>query len=83
MPTVAVVEGVKIQFYPNDHPPPHFHAEFGEHRASIHIQSVRVLRGNLPDRKLRVVVEWASTRKAVLAETFIRAVARQRVEPIP
>ena len=29
MPTVAVVEGVKVQFFFDDHPPPHFHAEIG------------------------------------------------------
>jgi hypothetical protein len=28
MPTVAIVDGVKIQFYFDEHPPPHFHAVF-------------------------------------------------------
>jgi len=26
MPVVALVDGVKIAFYANEHPPPHFHA---------------------------------------------------------
>jgi hypothetical protein len=26
MPVVAIVDGVKIEFYPDEHPPPHFHA---------------------------------------------------------
>jgi hypothetical protein len=56
MPTVAVVDGVKIKFYPSDHPPPHFHTEFGEHRASIHIQTLRLLRGTLPESKRRSVL---------------------------
>jgi hypothetical protein len=30
MPTVAIIEGVKIQFYPDEHLPPHFHAVFAE-----------------------------------------------------
>lgn len=41
MPTmVALVDGVKIQFYANEHPPPHFHAEFAEHRGVIDIESL-------------------------------------------
>ncbi len=26
MPTIAIVDGVKIQMFYNDHIPPHFHA---------------------------------------------------------
>jgi len=32
---VATVQGVRIEFYPNDHPPTHFHAVTPEHRAVI------------------------------------------------
>jgi len=54
MPTVAIVEGVKIQFYAREHPPAHFHAVFAEYRAQIDIASLRVLRGSLPPAKLAV-----------------------------
>jgi hypothetical protein len=30
MPTVAIADGIKIQFYFNEHPQPHFHAAFAE-----------------------------------------------------
>jgi len=30
MPVVAIVDGVKIEFYPDGHPPPHFHARYAE-----------------------------------------------------
>jgi len=26
VPVVANIDGVKIEFYPDEHPPPHFHA---------------------------------------------------------
>jgi hypothetical protein len=52
MPTVAIVEGVKIQFFAEKHPPPHFHAQFAEHRIRIKISSLRVLNGRLPHGKL-------------------------------
>jgi hypothetical protein len=32
MATVAIVDGIKIQFYNEEHPPPHFHAEYAESR---------------------------------------------------
>jgi Domain of unknown function (DUF4160) len=28
VPVVAIVDGVKIEFYPDEHPPPHFHARY-------------------------------------------------------
>jgi len=30
VPVVAIVDGVKIEFYPDEHPPPHFHARYAE-----------------------------------------------------
>jgi hypothetical protein len=45
MPTVANVDGVKIQFFAIEHPPPHFHAVFAEYRAQIEINSLRILKG--------------------------------------
>ena len=55
MPTVAIVEGVKIQFYANEHPPPHFHAVYAEFRAQIAIDDLRMLKGGLPPAKLSAV----------------------------
>jgi hypothetical protein len=60
MPTVAIVDGIKIQFYHDEHPPIHFHAEFAEHQAMIGIDSMKVLKGYLPRPQLRKVVAWPS-----------------------
>ncbi|RED28616.1 uncharacterized protein DUF4160 [Rhodopseudomonas thermotolerans] len=60
MPVVAMVDGVKIEFYPDEHPPPHFHARYAEYVAQIEIRTAKVLRGSLPPAKLRVVLEWAA-----------------------
>jgi hypothetical protein len=35
VPVVAMVDGVKIEFYPDEHPPPHFHARYAEFVAQI------------------------------------------------
>jgi hypothetical protein len=34
MPTVAWFYGIAIAMYYNDHNPPHFHAQYGQSRAS-------------------------------------------------
>ena len=59
MPTVAVVEGVKIQLYPNDHPPAHFHGVFAGHRIVVEMRTMRAVVGSLPPSKRRAVLEWA------------------------
>lgn len=60
MPTVVIVDGVKIQFYFDEHPPPHFHAVFAEFVAQIQIDPPRILRGSLPQSKLEAVLAFAS-----------------------
>jgi Domain of unknown function (DUF4160) len=35
MPTVAIIDGIKINLYYDEHPPTHFHAEYAEHVAMI------------------------------------------------
>jgi len=79
MPTVAIVDGVAILFYHNDHPPAHFHAQFGEHQAIFEIESLRVIEGFLPVPKRRIVEEWPATRRDALRATFLRAAAHQRI----
>ena len=45
MPTVAIVDGVKIQFFFGDHPPPHFHLAFAEFTAQIRLEDLAVIEG--------------------------------------
>jgi hypothetical protein len=82
MPTVAIVEGVNIQFFAREHPPPHFHAVFAEYRAQIDIRSLDVLRGSLPPAKLAVVVSWAETRREALMHAWDIELANQKPEQI-
>ena len=66
MPTVAMVDGVKVIFYRNDHLPPHFHAAFAEHQALISLESLDVLEGALPKAKLKGVLDWAASHREEL-----------------
>jgi hypothetical protein len=54
----------------HEHPPPHFHAVFAEHRAQIDLASLKVIEGRLPRAKLRLVVSWAETRREALERAW-------------
>lgn len=45
MPRISAFYGILIWLYRSDHPPAHFHAQYGEHWAVIVIASGRVLPG--------------------------------------
>lgn len=83
MPIVATVDGVRVMFYANEHPPPHFHAAIGEHQAVIDIDSLTVTAGFLPVAKRRRVMAWAKPRQAALRLMFAQSSAGGRVGPLP
>ena len=58
MPEISRFYGIVIKMFFNDHPPPHFHASYGEHDALIDIESGNVLQGYLPNTALNLVQEW-------------------------
>ena len=60
MPEISRFLGIIIRMYRDEHPPPHFHAIYGEFSAQISIRSPAILRGKLPPRVLGFVTEWAS-----------------------
>jgi hypothetical protein len=66
----------------NEHAVPHFHAVYGGRKAAIEIDSERV-RGNLPPRVERLVLEWARLNRAELLENWRRARAGKTLGRIP
>ena len=82
MPTVAIVEGVRIRLYADEHPPPHFHAVYAEFSAQIEIGSLRVMNGSLPPATLSVVLSWAMARQDVLKRTWDIVTAGEKPEKI-
>ena len=65
--------GIVIKMFHNDHQPPHFHAEYGEHQAQVAIGTHTLLRGNLPGRVLGLVQEWAELHGAELQHCWEQA----------
>jgi hypothetical protein len=83
VPTIAWFYGIAIRMYLRDHPPPHFHAVYGEHEAFVAIETGEVLEGELPSAAARLVKEWTLARRDQLSENWRRARAGQRPERIP
>ena len=86
MPRLSAFYGIVIFMYRPDHPPPHFHAQYGEHVAQIDVTSLEVLNGALPALALRLVREWAEFHRGELAMNWDLAQALEplvEIDPLP
>lgn len=82
MPTISRFFGIVITMFYSEHPPPHFHVRYGEHRALISIDGLQLLGGNLPPRVLGLVVEWASQHVPELRTNWELASSQAPLQPI-
>jgi hypothetical protein len=73
LPTISRFFGIEIRMYYEDHEPPHFHAYYGEASAVISIESLRSVRGALPRRACRMILEWAVEHRPQLRDNWQRA----------
>jgi hypothetical protein len=78
MPRLSAFYGIVIYMYRPDHPPPHFHAQYGEYVAQIDLTTLEVLNGSLSARALPLVREWAELYRDELAMNWDLA---QALEP--
>ncbi len=86
MPELSRFYGIIIRMYFGDHPPPHFHAFYGEYEALVRIENLSVLAGSMPARALGLVVEWASLHQEELRAAWRRASENQvpgKIQPLP
>ena len=70
MPKICRWNGIVIEMFAPDHPPPHFHALYAEFEARIAIETLDVLTSDLPNRVLAEVLDWARIRQAELRENW-------------
>jgi len=82
MPTISTFYGIVIQMFWSEHAPPHFHALYAEFEALINIQTLEIMRGDLPKRALALVLEWASEHRDELLEDWELCVHRQTPKKI-
>lgn len=75
VPTIAIIDGVRLVIHLKDHLPPHLHAMFAGAEAQIAIATGEVLQGSLPRAKTRAVQTWLAANREQVAYiwTEIRA----------
>jgi hypothetical protein len=82
MPEISRFLGIIISMYYKDHEPPHFHARYGDHRATFGITDLQLLEGQLPRRVSALVLEWAFEHRAELAHDWELARQGARLQPV-
>ncbi len=72
MPEISRFYGIVIKMYfrKSEHNPPHFHAIYGECIAEIDIQTGDVIVGDLPNKALALVREWAEAHRSELMKIW-------------
>ncbi|MGF1637445.1 MAG: DUF4160 domain-containing protein [Cyclobacteriaceae bacterium] len=72
MPTLKIIDSIKIDVYSREHPPPHFHAIYAEYEELIEIKTLSTYAGNLPKAQRNKVIECASRKQEYLMQNFQR-----------
>ena len=70
MPEISRFYGIIISMFYEDHNPPHFHARYSNEKATIRIEDLSILSGQLPPRALGLVMEWAFIHKDELLKNW-------------
>jgi hypothetical protein len=70
MPVISLFAGIKITMNYDDHNPPHFHAQYGDFKASVLILENVVDAGYLPNRQLKLVLAWCELHKDELMQNW-------------
>jgi hypothetical protein len=66
MPEISRFNGIIIKIFYEDHPPKHFHAEYGRSKVLISIDNLEILEGEFPLNELKMVKEWATLHRLEL-----------------
>jgi hypothetical protein len=85
MPEISRFYGIIIKMFYDDHNPPHFHAEYAEHKATIKINDFTLTKGYLPPRALGLVIEWAALHQEELLNDWELARSNEsllKIEPL-
>ena len=83
MPDISRFYGMTIKMYLADHAPAHFHVLYGDHEALFSIESLELLRGDLPRRAMPMVLEWATAHRDELRAGWTLAQAGKPLLPVP
>ena len=67
---VERVNGLKIEIYPREHPPPHFHVLGGDIDASFSITDCSLIKGKIGRRDKELIQWWHNRCRTILINTW-------------
>ena len=85
MPEISRFLGIIIAMYYKEHNPPHFHAKYGDYRAVFSINELMLIEGDMPNRLISFILEWAHLHRAELLENWKLAEENKplkKIEPL-
>ena len=82
MPEVCRFLSIIIKMYYDDHPPPHFHAEYQGSKAMFSIATGKKIKGQFPKKQEVLVNAWALLRKKELLKAWGSVVSEQEPKKI-
>jgi len=82
LPEISRFLGIVVYMLYDDHPPPHFHAEYGEYKIAVEI-TTGVVEGRFPRRALNAVLEWHDLHRDELLANWRLAEQHQPLRRIP
>ncbi|HEX3391704.1 MAG TPA: DUF4160 domain-containing protein [Solirubrobacteraceae bacterium] len=83
MPRISYFFGIGITMYWDEphHSVPHFHAYYGEYKASLDLTG-EIIAGELPKRQLRLVQAWVELHAEELSANWELAANERPLNPI-
>ncbi len=85
MPELCRFLKIIIRIHYDEHPPPHFHAEYQGKRAMFSIATGKKLKGDFPAQQAVLVSAWAVLRKRELTEAWNAVMSEKepkKIEPL-
>ena len=86
MPELCRFYGIVIRMFWEDHPPPHFHAIYGNHEALIEIDTSENHCGVVALRCAQLGKKWTALHRNELMDNWDLARAKEplrKIEPLP
>lgn len=74
--------GIRILIHFKDHPPSHFHAEQGDEKIVVDIETLKVTEGRASSKMQRTVLEWAQRHQDELRANWELRAEKKQTFPI-
>lgn len=62
--------------------PPHFHATYGDYEAVFSIDTLQLIKGDMPARVQGLIIEWATLHKNELKENWTLVIEKHEFKKI-